>query len=60
MRVKIGDEFYDSLEQPIMIIFDENEKKHISRMGDLKKYCSYPPEGYTTQQIEKFMEFDKE
>lgn len=60
MRVKIGDKFYDSLEQPIMIIFDDNEKKHINEMGDLKKYCSYPPEGYTIDEIEKFMGFNKE
>jgi sorbitol-specific phosphotransferase system component IIA len=58
MRVKIGDRIFDSLKEPIMIIFDENEKEHIANMGELFKYCSFPPEGYSVQEIEKFMEFE--
>jgi hypothetical protein len=60
MRVKIGDKYYDSLEQPIMIVFDEGEQDQIAYMGDLKKYCSYPNEGFTAEEIEKFMEFEEE
>lgn len=58
MRIKIGNEIYDSLKQPIMIIFDEGEQEQISNMKDLKEFCSYPPEGHTEEEIEKFMEFD--
>jgi hypothetical protein len=60
VRIKIGESWYDSLEQPIMIVFDELEQDQIAHMGELKKYCSYPPEGFTEEEIEDFMEFEEE
>ncbi|MBL4951053.1 hypothetical protein JK635_02210 [Neobacillus sp. YIM B02564] len=60
MRIKIGENWYDSTKEPIMIIFDEGEQDQIAYMGDLKKYCSYPNEGFTEQEIEKFMEYEEE
>jgi sorbitol-specific phosphotransferase system component IIA len=55
MRVKIGNEIFDSLKEPVMIIFDEGEQEQISKMKELKKYCSYPTEGFTVEEIEEFM-----
>jgi hypothetical protein len=60
MKVKIGNNIYDSLKQPIMIIFDEGEHEQISNMKKLKKFCSYPPEGYTVEEIERFMELEED
>lgn len=60
MRVKIGNEVYDSLKEPIMIIFDEGETDFIGKLGaEQSKYCSYPPEGYKEEEIEKFMELNE-
>lgn len=59
MIVKIGNKFYDSNDQPIMIILSEKEKTLISNMGDSKKYCSYPENGYTSSQIEFWMKDKK-
>jgi hypothetical protein len=53
MRVKIGDTIYDSDEQPIMIIFDDDEKELISNMEDIcTKFCSYPPDSNVDDIIE--------
>lgn len=59
MRVKIGTTIYDSLEEPIMIIFDDGEQEQITNMVGLDKYCSYPP-GRPVEEIEDFMEFEEE
>lgn len=37
MRVKIGNKIYDSLKEPIMIIFDEGEQEKIANMGELSR-----------------------
>lgn len=43
LRVKIGDKIYSGFEQPIMLIFDTNEKELISSMTDEDaRYCEYP------------------
>jgi hypothetical protein len=43
MKVKIGEEIYDSELEPIMIILDDEEKKQISNMlPECYKYCSAP------------------
>lgn len=60
MRVKIGNTYNDSLKEPIMIVFDEGETDFIGNMGiEQSKYCSYPNEGYTKEEIEEFMEFEE-
>jgi len=61
MKVKIGDEIFDANEQPIMLIFENNEslEKTIENMGqmvdnDSKKYCIFP-EGMEVKKIKEFM-----
>ena len=57
MKVKIGNTVYDSREKPIMLVLSEVEKEHIKNMLKIcSKYCQYPAEGYTGEEIEKFME----
>ena len=60
MKVKIGDQIYDSNEQPIMLILGEEDKEAIAAMGKQTKYCSYPdrPE-FTKNNYAKIMEFMK-
>ena len=42
MIVKIGNDFYDSDDLPIMLILDETDKDNISNMGKQTKYCRFP------------------
>ncbi|AEO93657.1 gp398 [Bacillus phage G] len=59
MRVKIGDKIYDSEKEPIMLILEPYDKECISSMHqDATKYCTFP-DGYTEEQVLKFMEEDK-
>ncbi len=61
MKVKIRNQMFDSLKEPIMIIFSEHDKVNISLMPkDFNKYCGYPDEGYSKEQIEVFMELSDE
>lgn len=56
MRVKIGDKIYDSNDEPIMIMVDEEEKHLISISGCQGKFCSYPDnDNYTPEMIREFM-----
>lgn len=57
MLVKIGDLIYDSNEEPIMLILDENDKRNISNMlPEATKYISFPDdEEYSEYRIRKFM-----
>lgn len=56
MKVKIGEKLYNSEIIPIMVILDDEEKGLISRMcNDNYKFCSYPNDGYTVEQIKEFM-----
>jgi hypothetical protein len=61
MKVKIGNEIYDANEQPIALIFDDDEslKKTIENMGEMynndsKTYCIYP-KGMDVKKIKEFM-----
>ena len=55
MKVKIGNNTYDSNELPIMIIMNKTEKKLISEMSDdNNKFCSFP-EYLKKDEIEEFM-----
>jgi hypothetical protein len=58
MIVKVGDKYYNSNKEPIMIILSEQDKKNIASMIGHKetKYCSYPDKGYMEKDIENFME----
>lgn len=56
MKVKIGDKIYDANQEPIMLILTESDKENISSMDDVcMKYCVYPDEGYTEEEIKDFM-----
>ena len=55
MIVKIGNTYYNSTEQPILLILTESEKEHISDMNkDNKKYCSFPDES-NIEEVKEFM-----
>lgn len=55
MKVKIGDKIYDSNQEPIMIIMDEQDKQNISNMDFRStKYCSFP-DTWDLNTIEVFM-----
>lgn len=59
MIVKVGDLFFDSLEHPIMIILEEQDKWAISNMHpDQFKYCSYNDEKHTEAEIKEWMSKD--
>ncbi len=54
MIVKIKDKLFDSENEPIMIILNDQEKELISNMGTQTKFCVFP-ENYNTKDVEKFM-----
>lgn len=60
MKVKIGNTWYDPNEQPIMIVLENQDKRNIERMHpEAKKYCMYPTEKYSLEEIYDFMEVEK-
>jgi len=55
MIVKIDNTYYNSTEQPILLILSESEKEHISDMSkENKKYCSFPDES-NIEEVKEFM-----
>ena len=43
MKVKIGDKIYDSGVEPVMVILNDEDKKHIVNMApELTKYAAAP------------------
>jgi hypothetical protein len=58
MKVKIGNKIYNSVEEPIMVIFEDDDKINISMMSDDNhRYCSFPS-NLTVKNIEDFMKTD--
>lgn len=58
MKVKIGNNIYDSENEPIMIILSDNDKSNITNMhSDCTKYCSFPNDS-DKDKIELFMTDD--
>lgn len=56
MRIKIGDNFYDSESYPIMVMFTAEEKSLVADMAeDNFNFCSFPNDGYSEEDILKFM-----
>ncbi len=56
MKVKIGDQMFDSENEAIMIILSPEDKNNISSMApEATKYCSYPEGCYTEEEIKCFM-----
>lgn len=58
MIVKIGENKYSSMKEPIMIIFEEYEKELIINMGSQKIFTSFP-QGMTLEEISTFMKDEK-
>lgn len=57
MKVKIGDIVYDGEKEPVMVILTDQDKKNIKNMfPECTKYCSYPEEGYSEEEITKWMD----
>lgn len=60
MKVKIGTKVYDSNNEAIMIILDEEEKEMIGNMSkNSTKFCSYP-EDMPVHEVLEFMELNEE
>lgn len=61
MKVKVGNEVHDANEEPIMLIFEDQEtldnvKDHLSNMvPGAKKYCMYP-DNMNHEEVRKFMQ----
>lgn len=56
MRVKVGNNWYDGTEQPVMVELTEQDRKNIANMAkgcDL--YCEHPDD-IPDEEIRKFME----
>jgi len=56
MIVKIGNTYYNSTEQPILLILAESEKEHIANMSEEnQKYCSFSDKS-NIDEIKEFMD----
>ena len=55
MKVKIGNKFYDSNDEPIMLILTPQEKHCIGDMGEQIKFLSFPNTG--KDNLDKMKEF---
>ena len=56
MLVKVGKNFFDSHDIPVMVILTDEEKELIANMApQAGKFCSYPDNGYTPEEIKEFM-----
>ena len=56
MKVKIGDKIYDSKEETVMLILNEEEKKQIAKMHlNCTRYCIYQEDKITIKQIKEWM-----
>lgn len=42
MKVKVGNQIFDSEIEPILIKLSDEEKELITNMGDQTKFCSFP------------------
>ena len=54
IKVKIGNDIFDSDKEPIMLVLDSEEKNLISNMGEQRKFCVFPDD-IRPADIEKFM-----
>ncbi len=59
MKVKIANAIYDSNEEPIMLILEDEDKENIKNMDeDYHKYLSYP-DNLTEDEAKKFMKVEE-
>lgn len=55
MKIKIGDTWYDSDRQPLMVRFSAEEKNLVANMsGENNNFCCFP-EGTPTEAVRAFM-----
>jgi len=55
MKVKIGGVMFDSAAMPMMIVFDEDEKKLLAEMPDDQNvFCAFP-QGLDPEQVRGWM-----
>jgi len=55
MKIKIKDKIYDSKEEPIMLILEDYNKEHITKMSpEAKKYLEFP-DSMTEEEAKEFM-----
>ncbi|MGG1650532.1 hypothetical protein ABHN03_25285 [Paenibacillus sp. NRS-1775] len=59
MIVKIGEQFFDSYDEPILLVLNKDEKSLISNMGEQKVYSSFPPD-CDPEEISKWMKIPDE
>ncbi len=58
MKVKIGDQVFDSNEQPILLILSDQDKENIASMApEAHKYCSFPSDS-NVDAIREFMKVE--
>jgi len=63
MKIKIGNEIYDSKKEPVMLIFDDDAEKdevisHLSNMekkDGVRKYLIYPNDKLSADEAKEFM-----
>lgn len=59
MKVKIGDVIHDSHNEPIMLILEDYNKKHISNMAEgATKYCEFPDD-MSKEEAREFMKLTR-
>ncbi len=59
MKVKVGNKVTSGELEPIMVILSEQDKKLIKDMpSDIARYCEYPRDSYTPEEITKWMQED--
>lgn len=60
MRVKIGNNVYDSSQEPVMLILDEQDKINIRNMSDeATKFCSFP-DSMSAEEVKEFMKIERD
>jgi hypothetical protein len=58
MKVKIGDQVFDSNEQPILLVLSDQDKENIANMDpEVHKFCSFP-EDSDESEIREFMKVE--
>lgn len=58
MKVKIGNKIYNSSEEPILLILDEEDKRNLERMDQgAIKFLSFPKE-MDLNEAKNFMKLD--
>lgn len=59
MQVKIGDQVFDSKDQPIMVVLSEADKRNIENMlPEATKYASFPENFGTPEEMRSWMKIE--